>query len=51
MLHYPWGDANRFRHKRTIRTVQEAVLRRDVKRVRKLLNNCENEQVGILRFN
>jgi len=51
MLHYALGDANRFRHKRTIRTVQEAVLSRDVNRVRQVINNCKNEQVRILRLN
>jgi len=51
LRHYAWGDASRFRHYRTIRTVQEAVLSRDVNRVRQILNNCKNKQVGILRFN
>ena len=51
MLHYAWEDANRFRHKRTIRRVQEAVRRRDVNRVLQILNNCKNKQVGILRIN
>jgi len=45
LLHYAWGDANRFCHKRTIRRVQEAVLSRDVDRVRQILNNCKSEQV------
>jgi hypothetical protein len=36
--------SNRFYHQATIRTVQEAALRRDVNRVRQVLNNCKNEQ-------
>jgi hypothetical protein len=43
--------SNGFYHHATIRTVQEAVLRRDVNRVRQVINNWKNEQVWILRFN
>jgi hypothetical protein len=48
VLHSLPPDGN---HSRNIRTVQEAVLKRDVKRVWEILHNCKNEQVWLLRFN